>query len=458
MPQNPAENKEARTFENHSEEGIGVLLSRPPLLATGVIYLAVLMMVAFFIWSFFGKADVVVKVKGTVTSSIPPKSVYPPASGELLEIYVSEGSPVRKGDPIARLKAPEALAQVTKLIELEIALADAEEEYATVPDQVKTQRLNIEATKLALAQAQANYQRLMDEGLKTLSVTQRLTMQEALSALEQAREAEKMARDDKEKHERLFALPRNGGISKAVLDQKILAFSQAVAQLQQADSKYIQVEMGLRDQIRQQDDQTQQLEAQIGQLEARIAAAELKLSRTESMAMVKLQGARIAAETADKIRIENIDPDGFLVISSPSDGVITEVSARQPGEKVEASKALVSIAPENSGLTLSVKLTDRDRGLLKLGMPARIKFNAFPYQRFGIAEGTLENVSTTTRPAPDGQSAPFYTGKVSLNINQFVARGSTFPIRFGMTATSEIVVERRRFIDLALDPFRKLKK
>jgi hemolysin D len=45
---------------------------------------------------------------------------------------------------------------------------------------------------------------------------------------------------------------------------------------------------------------------------------------------------------------------------------------------------------------------------------------------------------------------------VTLAQDHFTVGGSSYPLRYGMTATAEIVVRERRLIDLALDPFRQV--
>jgi HlyD family secretion protein len=45
---------------------------------------------------------------------------------------------------------------------------------------------------------------------------------------------------------------------------------------------------------------------------------------------------------------------------------------------------------------------------------------------------------------------------VALERDYYEIGETRFPLRYGMTATAEIVVRERRVIDLALDPFRQI--
>ncbi|MEN8800421.1 MAG: hypothetical protein ABF297_00375, partial [Thiogranum sp.] len=81
--------------------------------------------------------------------------------------------------------------------------------------------------------------------------------------------------------------------------------------------------------------------------------------------------------------------------------------------------------------------------------------NAFPYQRHGFIKGTLEYISPSTQRASEKEVAVF-KANVSLERDYYAVEDVNYPLRFGMTATAEIVVRQRRLIDYALDPLRNI--
>jgi HlyD family secretion protein len=102
-----------------------------------------------------------------------------------------------------------------------------------------------------------------------------------------------------------------------------------------------------------------------------------------------------------------------------------------------------------------MEIAERDRAFLKEGQAVKLKFAAFPYQRYGLIEGTLEFIAPATKPSPKTKE-PIYEGHVTLARDHFEVGDVKYPVRYGMTATAEIVVRERRIIDLALDPFREI--
>jgi hemolysin D len=104
---------------------------------------------------------------------------------------------------------------------------------------------------------------------------------------------------------------------------------------------------------------------------------------------------------------------------------------------------------------LKIEIAEHDRAFLHEGQPVKLKFNAFPYQRYGLISGTLAYISPATKPSLQDKQ-PVYEGRVSLDKNYYQIADTRYPLRYGMTASAEIVVRERRLIDLGLDPFRQV--
>ncbi len=106
-------NKFGDLLDSHGAEGISVLTSEPSGWMRAVILILIAMLVSAFIWSFIGKADVIVKATGTITPEEAQYRVQTPVKGELVDIYVAEGMPVLKGDLLARVYSPGAIGVAT---------------------------------------------------------------------------------------------------------------------------------------------------------------------------------------------------------------------------------------------------------------------------------------------------------------------------------------------------------
>ena len=111
MSKNSDEHKSLQTaLEDHSPEGLAILSSEPSVLIKLTVYLLSSVLLAALVWSFFGKADVMVTVSGKLGPETHERRIYAAIDGQLVDLYIAEGMPVSKGDVLARLNARGAIS------------------------------------------------------------------------------------------------------------------------------------------------------------------------------------------------------------------------------------------------------------------------------------------------------------------------------------------------------------
>jgi len=267
-----------------------------------------------------------------------------------------------------------------------------------------------------------------------------------------ARDAAKLEAD---KYARLFAMPGGGGVSQLQVEGKKNALLAAENALRMAQSRLSELTARQSVEFDQAKAQLETSGQELTKLRLQYEAAAKDVANVEEKLRLQLQTARLVAHAAARIRFENIDKDNFLRILAPVDGVVTDVTSTQPGDKLQANMPLGGIAPKEARPVLKIEIAEHDRAFVREGIPVKLKFNAFPYQRYGLIDGKLETISPATRPAAQTKQ-PVYEGKVALGRDYYVVGDARYPLRYGMTATAEIVVRERRLIDLALDPFRQV--
>jgi HlyD family secretion protein len=293
------------------------------------------------------------------------------------------------------------------------------------------------------------------EGTGKLGETQRAQLQEARTNVEDARRARDAARDEAEKYARLLALPGGGGVSQLQVESKKNALQAAENAQRVAQSRLAELSARQTLELGQARNQLQTSGQELARLRLEYEAAAREVTNTEDKLRLQVQTARLLADAAARIRFENIDKDNFLLIVAPVDGVITDITTTQPGDKLQANTPLGGIAPKEARPVLKVEIAESDRGFLREGQAAKLKFNAFPFQRYGVIDGTLQFISPTARPSAQSKK-PVYEGRITLDRDYYQVGDIRYPLRYGMIALAEIVVRERRLIDLALDPFRQV--
>lgn len=445
----------AAALEDHSAEGIAILSSEPSRLTRATIYIMISLLLTGLVWSFFGKADIMVTAFGKVGPESDVRRVYAPINGELVDIYIAEGMPVSKGDVLARINAASAIEAATRALQAEIKLAQAEREYRLFPTRKKVMELKLEALKRKIEVQEKMHEKLVAEGMTKLAEEQRLKLEKARAELDKARRARDVAREEAEKYERLFRMSGGGGVSRLQVQEKRNAYLAAKTAYRLAETTLGELEIELSKGYSQKRAEIEESFQRLTQLRVEYETQLDEIENSENQVNMELRTARLAAESATRISFDNIDEDNFLSILAPSSGVITELEFTQPGDKVDANKPLAGIAPEGTRTVLQVEIQERDRGFLVEGLPVKIKFSAFPYQRYGVINGILEYIAPATVVSSVTKNM-VYKGRVGLDHDYFSVGEARFPLRYGMTATAEIVVRQRRLIDLALDPFRNV--
>lgn len=445
----------SEALQDHSSEGLAIMVSEPSQLIRFTNYLLAALLCISLAWSFFGKADVIVKATGSLAPKSEIRNVYPPIEGELVDVYVSEGVPVEKGDVIARINARGAIEAASKALEARLRLDEARQESQNFAAKEQLMRRKAEALKAKLDFQKREYDKRIEQGMFKLASAQRAKLEETRAALEQARRSEESSRLEAEQYQRLSQLAGGGGVSKTQVKQKNNAYLDARAKTRIAQARLSELELELSSAVSKADSEVAATAQELEELRVKYESALREIEQEKTKLEFKVRGTRLAADAAERISFDNIDENNFLQVVAPVSGMVTAVPFTQRGDKIQSTQPLVSIAPADTERVLKVQIAEKDRGFLQVGQDAKIKFNAFPYQNYGFVRGTLEYISPTV-VQNKGSEQPVYQGRIGLERDTIpTARGDT-PLRYGMSAVAEIVVRERRLIDLALDPLRGL--
>lgn len=448
--------KLSEALEDHSTEGIAILSAEPSRIIFNIILTIVAFLVAALLWSFFGRADVIVSAPGHLTPDSEVRRFYAPIEGELVDIFIAEGQPVSRGDVLARLNARGAIQVAKNSLEADLKLATARRENERFPARKQLMQRQIEALERQIAIARGQHEKRVAEGMAKLGQSQKARLEEGRGNLEKTRRALEVAKLELAKYQRLFSMEGGGGVSKNQVEEKRSELVVAEANFNLAEARLGELDFQLSNEYAQAKADLEGSDQQLTELQIESDTLLDTMQYEENKVQVDLRSAQLEAEAASRVKFENIDEDNFLRILAPVTGVITDIKFTQPGDKVQANTPLGGIAAEDASPILEIDISEADRAFLRVGQEVKIKFNAFSYQRYGFISGTLEYVSPSTRVTENAQQ-PVYKGRVALQRDYFEVESERIPLRYGMRATAEIVVRKRRIIDLALDPFRKLK-
>jgi membrane fusion protein len=136
-----------------------------------------------------------------------------------------------------------------------------------------------------------------------------------------------------------------------------------------------------------------------------------------------------------------------VVLTAPVSGRVAGVH-RTAGETTKAGVALFDLLPKDGKLQVELFAPTRAIAFVAPGSEVQLRYDAFPYQKFGVVQGRVVRVSE----APvDGQNLPrslaadepVYRVTVALERDHVDLAGRSHMVRSGMTLKADFIVERR---------------
>lgn len=455
--QNESRRSLTAALADHGSEGATLLMAEPSPLLRAFNYSVAALLLAGLAWSFIGRADVTVTASGTLVPEGEVRRVYAPVDGELVGLFASEGTPVAQGDVLARIDARGAVEAEANALKADLDLADAERNQRLLPARKQIMETERDSLKSKLETEEKIYQKLLAQGIEKFGQEMRSKLDRTQARVEKARLDLEAAEKDVGRYERLRGLEGGGGISVKQLEEARAKRDSARAEYQSAQADLEELELKVGEQRIDKENELKTSYQKLLELRVQYQSKLEDIKNEENKADRELRKAQLAASSAKRVNFKDLDEENFLRVRAPLAGVVTELAFTQTGDKVQANKPLLGIAPEGTRAILQLEIDERDRAFLKEGQEAQIKFTAFPYQNHGFIKGTLEYVAPATAAASSSQEKKsVYKGRVGLERDYFLVDGMKHSLRYGMTATAEIVVRKRRLIDMALDPMRKI--
>jgi HlyD family secretion protein len=139
-------------------------------------------------------------------------------------------------------------------------------------------------------------------------------------------------------------------------------------------------------------------------------------------------------------------------ITAPITGRVYNIKVNPSQGTVQPGEELLSILPEGKQPLLEVDLPNQYRGFVDERMNAKVKIEAFPYQEYGVIEGTVVYVSPYAVVKDKNSGKEVYPTRIKLDKFIIRARGQDKTLTPGMEATGEIVMRQKTILSLLLEP------
>jgi HlyD family secretion protein len=410
-----------------------------PRVARGTLYLLVAMIAAAVLWASLSEIDRIVIARGKLVTLTPNIVVQPLESSIIRSIDVQVGQLVRKGEPLATFDATFAGSDVVQV----------RSRFASLQAQVK--RIEAElggASSFPVDPAEpeeALQHNILQERRATYEFKVR-ALDEAISRLQGSiagnQQDQALLRDRRQTTAQIEQMQESLGESKFGSKLDILASHNARLQVEQD--------------LQRATNLAQELQRDLARAEAERAGFEKEWRQRlmEDLVQTKRERDALLSQVTKAERLNELQ-----VMTSPSDAVVLEIAKRSVGSVLREAEPLITLVPLDAGLEAEVQIDAKDISYVRAGDPARIKFDAFPFQKHGVVDARLKTVSEDafardaasvagSRAAPEA----FYLARLTLGAITLKEVPPDVKLIPGMTLTAEIVFGKRSVISYFLYP------
>ncbi|MAZ44435.1 MAG: hypothetical protein CMF48_04595 [Legionellales bacterium] len=204
------------------------------------------------------------------------------------------------------------------------------------------------------------------------------------------------------------------------------------------------------------------IQQQLDEMSRQISAKDAQLSAMEQdLAQLPLQQSSRLSDLDNAIsdvnqKLADLSGRHEFVVKAPFDGQVTAVQVYR-GQSVTAGGLLLAVVPQGSVLHADLYVPTRAIGFVKPGQVVRVRYAAFPHEKFGIYSGTVISTSKTILlpselPIPVVLNEPVYRVTVELDEQAIKAYKQTFSLQAGMLLEADIMLESRTLIEWILSP------
>lgn len=353
------------------------------------------------------------------------------------QIFVTENQGVQTGDVIASLDDSQLQTQTNQL---QSNIQQAQRQLLQLSAQIRALGSQI------LAESDRN-NRLVASAQAELRLAQRnyqdeqvITSSEVEAAEANVRSAEAALNAARLKVERYRPIAEVGAISQEQLEEARLEVEQ------QAQA----VEVALAE--------LQQSQAALNPSPAEVAIATERIAQERATGVATLAALNREREALvqQQIQIQNqLEQDTQALqqlerdlsktfITATADGILTQLTLRNPGQTLQSGAAIAHIVPSHAPLVVKASIAAQDISRVKVGQTAQLRISACPYPDYGTLQGVVSTISPDAVVAQNsgtdtGSTPAFYEVTIAPERFTLGQGNQQCSIQLGMEGRADII-------------------
>ena len=446
LPHKKREGKQDRRPRGVTEKELAFLNSRSAavlektaLNSRVFLWITLLTVAVFIVWSDHAMIDEVVKGSGKIVPSSQIKTIQNLEGGIVKEILIKEGDLVKKGEPLLKMQ--------------DLYFSSTFEQNRLKYDEMfaKAVRLKAEAyggpfiapegsteTQLALIEKERSlYESNKQQLAKSMAILN--------AQLEQRDNELKETREHfKELSNEMALVQKQIAINEPLVKKRIVPEVDFLKLQRDANN--------VQQQLTQTRHQITTMKSMIE--EAKNKREEAKLA-FENKAKEELNGIESDMQQSKESQAALKDQVSRTLVRSPVDGIIKKLYVTTIGGVVTPGMKMMDILPTGDSLLVEVKVQPSDIAFLYPDQRAVIKVTAYDFAIYGGLTGRVVRISPDSINEPDGKT--YY--QVWIETDKTFLGTVENPLRLipGMVVNAEIVTGKKSILDYLLKPLLRTK-
>lgn len=397
-----------------SQRLVGSISLAQPLsikLTISIIVVVVIAILTFLFTSHYARKET---VQGFLRPDKGLIKNYSNRNGTVKEIFVKEGDLVETGTPLISIITRQNMTSGEELSEK--LISELTKQIQFLEDE-ENQNQRLEAQEIS----RINQRHVVLTNSRVVILNQKKLLQERLTLLAQ-RQAQ---------HQKLY---KEGFISELGYQQEKESYLVVRQEVESLERTLLQQRDELQQLAYDQKNIPEQYQLKLREIERRKSDLNNRLSETRT--------------------------NYSYVIRATHAGMVTAIQVAE-GETLNTTRPLLTLLPEGAELVAELLLPTRSAGFVQSGDTARLRFEAFPHQRFGFLESKITRIDKALitdgeADLPINLAEPVYRLQARLDQQVIQGYGKEFNLKSGMLFNADIILDRRSLIEWILDPIYSL--
>ncbi len=426
-----ADNPEYSKIELRSQEVSDILGRVPSWVTRNGTLLFTLVIFLLISGAWFYRYPDVRKATVVITSVNPPVSLQARSTGKIIALLVEDNQEVREGEVLAVLENP---ADFVSMIDLRFQLQYLSEHPDTMMSLSSFEHSALGPVQSAFAAYRKSYRDLVAfinldyHNQKIASVNTEVRKQKHYNSTLDGQKStlEEEYQLARRQYLRDSALYQQNVVSASVLEDSRSAMLTSRNKLQEVISRKAENDIALA-----------KLESQV---------QDLDLLKREELERLNI----LTGEALNRLNASLAEWEQTYLIVSPVKGLISFNSYWSENQNVVSGETVMTVVPDEAGEIIGkVKLPVRGAGEVHEGQQVNIRFDNYPYLKYGMIEGKIKNVSKV----PDDN---YYTVEISLPGGLTTYYGIDIAFSQNMQGEAEIMTDNMRLLQRIFNPVRNM--